>query len=281
MRQQRRSRRITIGVVAVVVIGGLIAWSTLKDGDSSDSADPTATTTATTAATDADFAYGTGECAPDTTPAEPVIDYEDSFQDCIDPTKQYTAVFDTSEGEIRVALDTTDTPGTVNNFVNLARNGYYDGTEIFRTDPSIAIIQGGSPHTEDPSDPGPGYTISDEGSGFTYVPGQLVMARSSGADSASAQYFFVAGDAASGLDSQGNYVVFGETDADGLAVVESILALHEADPQSALGGGPSRTVTVNSVTIEETAGADGPDTTATTDTTVRDTTVRDTTTSAP
>ena len=40
---------------------------------------------------------------------------------------------------------------------------------MFRTDTSIDIIQGGSPHTQDTSDPGPGYTIKDEGTGFKYT----------------------------------------------------------------------------------------------------------------
>ena len=50
------------------------------------------------------------------------------------------------------------------------------------------------------------------------------------------------------LDGQGVYVVFGETDEAGLGVLQSIIGLHE--PSGALGGAPSRTVTVNSVTIE-------------------------------
>ena len=279
MKQQRRSRRITFAVIAVVVVGGLFAWSTFQGGDSTDdNASDTTTTTAghtgdatgldvvtnilalneddpssglggapsrtvtvnsveikeragtgdttTTAAAGDAFEYGDGECAPDTKPAEPVIDFDAAPQKCIDPTKQYIAVFDTTEGKMRVLLDTANTPGTVNNFVNLAKFGYYDGTTIFRTDTSIEIVQGGSPHTNDPSDPGPGYTISDEGTGFTYEPGQLVMARSSGEDSAGAQFFFVAGDAASNLDAQGTYVVFGNIidDSSGDSTTTSVAA---------------------------------------------------------
>ena len=77
------------------------------------------------------------------------------------------------------------------------RYRYYDGSRIFRTDTSIDIIQGGGPTTNSPSDPGPGYTIPDEGKGFKYAAGDLVMARSQGPNSASAQYFFVAGPKAS------------------------------------------------------------------------------------
>ena len=251
-RKERRRRYLTFGVIGVVIVGGLYAWSVFGGDDGDDSADSTTTTVATdTTAVPGEFAYGTTECAPDTPPAEPVVDYEDSFQDCLDHDATYVAVFDTNQGEIRVDLDTTNTPGTVNNFVNLARNGYYDGTTFFRTDTSIDIIQGGSPHTDDPADPGPGYTIPDERSGFTYEPSQLVMARTAAPDSAGAQFFFVAGPDASLLDSQGTYVVFGATDADGLDVLESILDLNVDDPASGLGGAPSRTVTVESVTIEQ------------------------------
>ena len=177
---------------------------------------------------------------------------------CINPAHNYQAVFDTSEGGIVIDLDTENTPNTANNFVTLARWGYYDGTTLFRTDPSIDIIQGGSPHTDSASDPGPGYTIpdeptfNDEGGFLTgpyrYVPGQLVMARSAGPDSSGAQFFFTTGPNTALLDSSGTYIVFGQTDEAGLGVMQDIIGLHQPD-DSGLGGRPSRTVTVNSVTI--------------------------------
>ncbi|MYJ43299.1 MAG: peptidylprolyl isomerase [Acidimicrobiaceae bacterium] len=191
-----------------------------------------------------------------------MIDFDGPQPMCIDPQARYVAVLDTSEGEMRFELTASETPLTVNNFVTLARWGYYDGTLLFRTDPSIDIIQGGSPHTNDNRDPGPGYTIPDEPAfdfdpetgGLTgpyrYQPGQLVMARSTGPDSAGAQFFLTTGPNTSRLDGQGTYVVFGRTDDAGLAVAQSIIGLHE--PGGALGGAPSRDVTVHSVTIEET-----------------------------
>jgi cyclophilin family peptidyl-prolyl cis-trans isomerase len=76
------------------------------------------------------------------------------------------------------------------------------------------------------------------------------MARTSAPNSAGAQFFFVGGEKASSLDSQGTYVVFGQTDDAGLAVAKAILALNQND-NSGLGGKPSRPVTVRSVTIVE------------------------------
>lgn len=186
------------------------------------------------------------------------IDFDGPQPLCINAAHNYTAVFDTSEGQIVISLDTENTPNTVNNFVTLARWGYYDNTTLFRTDPSIDIIQGGSPHTNSASDPGPGYTIPDEPTftetngtltgPYRYVPGQLVMARSAGPDSSGAQFFFTTGNNTSRLDGQGTYIVFGQTDEAGLSVMQDIIALHQPD-DSGLGGSPSRTVTVNSVTI--------------------------------
>ena len=172
---------------------------------------------------------------------------------CIDPAKTYVAHLSTSEGPVDVALDTKRTPNTANNYAVLARYHYFDGTSIDRIDTGIDILQTGSPKTQDISDPGPGYTIKDEGGKFTYADGDVVMARSSGADSGSAQYFFVVGPKASALNAQGTYVTFGKVTS-GLDVLHRIEGLFQAcspGDSSCLGGAPSRVVTVDKVTIEE------------------------------
>ena len=163
---------------------------------------------------------------------------------CIDAKKSYTATFDTSEGTIEIALDTTKTPKTVNNFVTLSRYKYYDGSFIFRTDPSIDIIQGGGESNTDD----PGYTIEDEGNGYKYTEGDIVMARTGAPNSAGGQFFIVTGPNASALDSQGTYVVFGKI-SKGLDVAKAIIGLNAGSGQ--LGGAPSRAVKITSVTIAE------------------------------
>ena len=129
-------------------------------------------------------------CPPADGSGPQVLDFDGPQPMCLDASKQYTAVFDTTAGEMRIALDMVNTPITANNFAVLARYHYYDNTLLFRTDPGIGIIQGGAPHTNSARDQGPGYTIADEGSGFTYEPGQIVMARTAAPNSASAQFFF-------------------------------------------------------------------------------------------
>ncbi len=257
--RRKLSRYLVLGaaiVVAVLLVGVFV----LADDDEPDLVVPTTTTaagsTGTTEATEAPATTVPGleeaqepTCPPEEGAEEPVLQFTEAPPLCIDPTLEHTAVFTTSEGEIRVALDTETTPNTVNNFVFLARWGFYDDTLLHRTDPSIDIVQGGSPFTNTAADPGPGYTIEDEGGPYTYEPGMIAMARGSAPDSAGAQFFFSTGPNTALLDEQGTYVVFGRTDDAGLAVLESIMALHEEDPSSGLGGRPSRDVVVESVTI--------------------------------
>lgn len=220
-------------------------------GPTSSSPSPASSTASSSPTAEAAGIYGKGACPKPDGSSPRTLKFSDPPMRCIDPAKHYTATFDTTEGTIEVALDTTTTPGTANNFVVLSRFHYYDGTRIFRTDPSIDIIQGGAPTTESPSDPGPGYTIKDEGStNRHYGAGDLVMARTGAPNSAGAQYFFVAGPKASALDGQGTYVTFGKV-TQGLEVVQKILALNQEDPSSGLGGHPSRPVTVRKVSITE------------------------------
>ena len=263
--RRERRRRLVVGsfvaLLALALIAPLVGGIFLAGDDGSPQVE---SITPDTAPADPDDAAAAADltdassCPAEDGSSPRTITFAEPHPMCIDTSMSHVAVFDTSEGEIRVTLNTAETPITVNNFVTLARWGYYDGTTIFRSDPSIDIIQGGAPRTESPADPGPGYTIPDEpqfeetSAGivgpYRYVPGQLVMARTALPNSSSAQYFFTTGENAARLDGQGVYVVFGETDEAGLGVLQSIIGLHE--PGGALGGAPSRTVTVNSVTIE-------------------------------
>ena len=283
-----RRRIKLIGSLAVLAAAllAVAGWLQSRDGSEDSNGDPQPTEDS---AIDEEQAEEAGATAtdPDEAPeesAEPadasappgcpepdgssgrLIDFDGPQPMCIDEGASYTAVFDTTEGEIRFDLTAEATPLTVNNFITLARWGYYDDTLLFRTDPSIDIIQGGSPHTDSASDPGPGYTIADEPTfdvdpdtdrltgPYRYEPGQLVMARSAGPDAAGAQFFITTGSDTAKLDSQGTYVVFGRTDDAGLEVAQSIMSLHV--DTGAMGGAPSRDVTVRSITIEE-APADG------------------------
>jgi cyclophilin family peptidyl-prolyl cis-trans isomerase len=162
---------------------------------------------------------------------------------CIDPAKQYTATFDTSQGVIEVALDTKKAPLTVNNFVTLSRYKYYDSSDFYSVDSILDILRGGASKISD----SPGYSIEDEGSQFKYAEGDLVMARIFGKSSGS-QFFFVTGPKAASFNTQGNYVTFGKI-TKGLDVAQAISGLKVGE--SGLGEAPSRVVRINTVVITE------------------------------
>ncbi len=270
-RRRQRGRRVIIVVVIVAVAIGLAIYTGTRGNSKSKVS--TSGTTSTTRVGSSTTAAGSSTSVASVTPptAAPVTGagkftgatpcpnpngsnpHITSFAhpppNCLTPGKTYTATFVTTEGNIVVALNTTKTPKTANNFIVLSRYHYYDGTAMFRTDTSIDIIQGGAPHTQGASDPGPGYTIPDEGSGYKYVPGDLTMARTSAPNSAGAQYFFCAGASCSNLNSQGTYVTFGVTTS-GLPVLEKILALN-VNESNGLGGAPSPLVLVKSINITE------------------------------
>jgi cyclophilin family peptidyl-prolyl cis-trans isomerase len=277
LRANRRRTYRAIGIIAVLVIGVALAVSlTSKDDDGDDKVEAGDETTTTVAGDDtappagdeeailgpdgsdgaSPFVYGNGDCPAEDGSGERVIDFDSAPKLCIDPAKAYTAVFTTDQGVVRVQLDTTRTPGTTNNFVTLARNRYYDDTSLFRTEKATGIIQGGSPHTDDNSDPGPGYALFDEGGPFvpapegqlygpfqSYPPGTLAMARTAGPDSAGGQFFFVARDAEY-LGQQGTYVQFGKV-TEGLDVLEKIADLDDGE------GKPTQPVKIQSIEIEE------------------------------
>jgi cyclophilin family peptidyl-prolyl cis-trans isomerase len=265
IRRQRRTRngRVAgvVGVVAAVVVVLALVAGGCGNGSTS-TADKSSPTTG--AANGGSFTYGDNACpAPDGSSPRKVDFGNSPPKDCLDAGKAYTATFTTSAGTVTVDLDTAKTPGTANNFVFLSRWHYYDNTKIFRASPSIDILQGGSPHTQTNADPGPGYEIPDEPEftngaqglhgPYTYQPGDLVMARTSAPNSASAQFFFVTGPNGSQLDAQGTYVVFGHV-TKGLDILQKILATStpSTDPNALPGDAtPNPPVTVEKVTITE------------------------------
>ena len=267
-RRQRGRRAIVIGVIVAAAIGLAVytgtrgsgkskvstagATSTTQAGSATTAAPPTtAAPTAPTAppVTGATKLTGATPCPKPNGPNPHVTTFAHAPPNCLQAGKTYTATFVTTEGNVVVRLNTTKTPMTANNFIVLSRYHYFDGTAMFRTDTSIDIIQGGAPHTQSATDPGPGYTIKDEGSGYKYVPGDLTMARTPSPNSAGAEYFFCAGPACSNLNSAGTYVNFGVTTS-GLNVLEKILGLN-VNLNNGLGGAPSRLVLVKSIEITE------------------------------
>lgn len=132
----------------------------------------------------------------------------------IDLSTIYTVTIATDKGEIVMDLDPRLAPRTVNNFVSLARDGFYDGLTFHRVVPNF-VIQGGCPHGTGTG--GPGYKFADEPVQGNYRDGAVAMANS-GPDTNGSQFFICLGDQM-GLPKQ--YNLFGHTVA-GLDVVAKI-----------------------------------------------------------
>jgi cyclophilin family peptidyl-prolyl cis-trans isomerase len=241
---RKRGLLLGVGIPAIIGVLFLISNFVVNDSSSDSAVAVSSTEPQPTETVPGRRITGKTPCPKTDSTEERATIFEKAPPMCIDPAKSYTATFNTSEGVIEVALDTKKTPSTGNNFVTLSRYGYYDTSFIFRTDVSLDIIQGGGSNNTD----GPGYTIKDEGTGFKYTEGDLVMARSSGLDSGGGQFFFVTGPKASVLDGQGTYVTFGKI-TKGLDVAQAILALNSGAGD--LGGAPSKPVIIDTLVITE------------------------------
>lgn len=134
-------------------------------------------------------------------------------QMAIDPAKEYTATLKTDAGDIAVSLNAKETPITVNNFVFLAREKFYDGTIFHRTIKGF-MIQGGDPDGTGMG--GSGYKFADEPFDAEYVRGTLAMANS-GPDTNGSQFFIMHQDS----PLPPNYTIFGKV-ISGLETVDKI-----------------------------------------------------------
>jgi cyclophilin family peptidyl-prolyl cis-trans isomerase len=173
----------------------------------------------------------------------------------IDTKATYRATMVTSCGTIVIELDAKRAPQTVNSFVFLAKQGYFDGQYFHRLDTSIDVIQGGDPSGT--GSDGPGYAIPDELNGkLTYTPGTLAMANA-GANTGGSQFFIITGPEGTNLDGNPNYTIFGKI-VEGLGVAREIQGLPIVDPAAAANGDlsgqrPKQAVYIDKVTIAKTS----------------------------
>ena len=134
----------------------------------------------------------------------------------IDPSKAYRATISTSRGDIVIDLDAKNAPKTVNNFVTLAKDGYYDGVTFHRVIPNF-MIQGGDPTGTGRG--GPGYTFGDETVGNPNRHERGVLSMANAGPSTNGSQFFITHGPQPHLD--GKHTVFGRV-ASGMEVVDAI-----------------------------------------------------------
>ncbi|MFE3999567.1 peptidylprolyl isomerase [Nocardioides sp. YIM B13467] len=165
-------------------------------------------------------------------------------------TAQYTgkvaATINTSVGPLAITLDADKAPCTVNSFLSLASQDYYDGTSCHRlgNNPGFALLQCGDPTGQGTG--GPGYTIPDEFKDTdTFPAGTLAMANTGQPNSGGSQFFMVFGD----TQLEPAYTVFGTLDEAAIKTLQEVgeAGVAEAGPDGT--GAPKTPVEFETITV--------------------------------
>ena len=159
----------------------------------------------------------------------------------LEGSKTYTATFETTMGKVEAELYTDTAPMTVNNFVFLAREGFYDGAIFHRIIPGF-VVQGGDPTGTGTG--GPGYKFRDEDipAHRSYEKGTLAMANS-GPNTNGSQFFICLENLTGKLPK--NYTIFGKVTA-GMDVVDGM-----ARVPTDRGDRPTQEIAMTRVSVEE------------------------------
>jgi peptidyl-prolyl cis-trans isomerase B (cyclophilin B) len=229
--------RIAATAAALVLVPSLAACG--GSSSSSTAVDPggasTPTTSSSASATSCD--YPSDPQAPaarkvDAPPATPTV------------TGQVPATIVTSVGTLKATLDADKAPCTVNSFVSLANQGFYDNTPCHRlTTAGIYVLQCGDPTGTGTG--GPGYTIPDEFSPTdTYGAGTLAMANTGQPNSGGSQFFVVY----KNTPLPPTYTVFGHITSGGVKAVQKVAAKGTDNAFGQGDGHPKTKVTITKVT---------------------------------
>ncbi|MFH1244593.1 MAG: peptidylprolyl isomerase [bacterium] len=216
--------RNTLNIVLGVIALALVTWIVVKPSKPNPTISPSPSAQLSTI-----------EKGSSPMPSSTTKQYLQATQ-VIQAGKTYTATIKTSVGDITVGLS-QDTPITTNNFVFLAKEGFYNDIIFHRVIPGF-MIQGGDPTGTGTG--GPGYKFADEKFSGEYKRGTIAMANS-GANTNGSQFFIMHADYA----LPPNYVIFGQT-ISGLDIVDKI-----ATAQTGPNDRPVNPVSIKSIEITE------------------------------
>ncbi|MFI9274705.1 peptidylprolyl isomerase [Kitasatospora sp. NPDC052896] len=241
-KSKRRNLQVSAAAVAVVLVagGGLWAGGVFKS-DSKSSGTAAAAPTSTTPSSAASPVNVKGCTTP--APGSPNgKQWKTEPAMTIDTNATYTATLNTSCGAVTLQLDAAKAPHTVNSFVFLAGQNFFDHTKCHRlVTQGIYVLQCGDPTGTGTG--GPGYKFTDENlSGATYPAGTVAMANS-GPNTNGSQFFLVYKDS----PLPPNYTPFGKITG-GMDVLNNIAAGGENDANQPGDGAPNANVVLNSVT---------------------------------
>lgn len=220
-------------VPLLVACGGGSSSTTARDAAADSPSESQSSTTSNVSCDYPDAPQGkTGDASkPPTTP---------------DVQGKVSVTLKTTIGDLGATLDADKTPCTVNSFVSLARQGFFDNSPCHRlttAESGIFVLQCGDPTGTGTS--GPGYTIPDELTGKeTYGPGTVAMAKTQQPDSGGSQFFIVYRN----TPLPPRYTVFGQLDAAGLKDVQKAARQGSDNAFGPGDGHPKVSVTIDSVT---------------------------------
>ena len=203
----------------------------------------TSSTRTTSKVSVASASPGTVSCTYVTasTPAKPV---DPPNGNNVPATGKVAAVIQTNEGPITITMDRSKTPCTINSFLSLAEQKYFDATSCHRLVTSgLLLLQCGDPTGTGTG--GPGYTFRDETYSTDTFPAGTVAMANAGTNTNGSQFFLVYAD--TGLPPK--YTVFGHMDAAGIAIIAKIAADGQDGSNSAGGGKPKNPAKILSVTV--------------------------------
>ena len=247
-KSKRRNQGVAVVAITVLVIGALYFFGPLGGDDDTPSAASIPVTTAVKATTTPTTAPigDPNECPPENGSAKKFRSFPSAPKMCIDPAKTYKAVVETDIGEFTITFDAKQSPKTVNNFVFLARNRYYDGTTFHRVIPDF-VDQGGSP--DGTGGGGPGYQFEDEiPEGYKYKIGDIAMANS-GPHTNGSQFFLVvsqngADQLLAAVGGVAKYSPFGN-------ITEGLDVVKEINEDGSAAGTPTTLHRIVKITITE------------------------------
>lgn len=234
MRTSQFKRRYALGLLVVLSTAGCTA-----NGEGA--IEPTVPVSTETSS----LAYGESECPDSSSFEQKKRDFSTKPRECLTPGVSYQAVIETNYGSLTADLYSDSAPVTVNNFVFLAKYGYFNETICHRAIPGF-VVQCGDPTGV--GNGGPGYAIPDElPQAGSYKVGSLAMANA-GSDTGGSQFFIVSGEAGTSLPP--NYALFGQVTQGVEDVLTKLDALGNPE-QSSNGVPPLSEIRILSVKILE------------------------------
>ena len=256
--QAARRRRIAVissAAVVVVVRVAVVLLSTIGRGGKGAATDAAAPASVAPSSAAEPAAAAPGTCAY---PTESGAAKQNTPppSDGVSNEGTVPVAMTTSAGPVGLTLNRAQAPCTVNSFVSLAGQGYFDGTPCHRltTTEGLKVLQCGDPTGNGTG--GPGYTIPDEkpttlapspagGGTVTYPRGTLAMAKTAQPNSGGSQFFLVYADSMLPPD----YTVFGTIDDAGLATIDKVAAGGADDANGAGDGKPKTPIEIQKVTV--------------------------------